>query len=151
VNRDTGRFGGRRQVRVDSWLTSVLRRITDGTLLPVAYYAALDCNAAVDSRGQDGEFDLAWVRARKQLDRLWERAAVRPELRLLAEDIRREAFLAVSRASRQHEIAAYVSDDLDLIVRSRLVGLKDPFLDRLWRDYEQAESPVTYIEGPPRN
>jgi hypothetical protein len=35
-----------------------------------------------------------------------------------------------------------VSDDLDLIMRSRLVGLQDPFLDRLWREYEQGEFPA---------
>jgi hypothetical protein len=127
---------------VKAWLASVLARIRDGTLLPAPYYAGLDCDAAVDARDRDGEFDLAWVRACDQVDRLWQAAQVEPEVRAVAEDIRREGFLAVSRATGQHEIASYVSDDLDLIARGRLVGLRDPFLDRLWYDYERGEFPA---------
>jgi hypothetical protein len=127
---------------MESWLTSVLWRITDGTLLPAAYYARLDCDAALDARDRTGEFDLAWVRACNQVEGLWAVAAVGPELRSLAEDIRREGFLAVSQATGQHEIASYVSDDLDVIVRSRLVDFQDPFLDRLWQDYERSVFPV---------
>jgi hypothetical protein len=127
---------------VKEWLATVLARIRDGTLLPAPYYASLDLDAAVDARDRDGEFDLAWVRACNQVDRLWAGAEVEPELRALAEDIRREGFLSVSRATGQHEIASYVSDDLDLLVRGRLVGLSDPFLDRLWYDYERGEFPT---------
>jgi hypothetical protein len=126
---------------VKEWLTAVLARVADGTLLPTEYYSALDCDAAVDARDRGGEFDLAWVSAFNQLERLWKGAEVESELRTLAEDIRHQGFLAVSRATGQHEIASYVSDDLDLIARGRLVGLNDPFLDRLWQDYERGEFP----------
>lgn len=124
------------------WLTTVLARIADGTLLPTAYYSALDCNAALDARDQDGEFDQNWVHAFNEVTRVWKDTEVEAELRALAEDIRREAFLAVSRATNQHEIASYVSDDLDLIVRGRILGLKDRFLDGLWSDYERSEFPA---------
>jgi hypothetical protein len=126
---------------VKALLDSILTRIADGTLLPPPYYSALDCDAAVDARDGDSEFDLAWVCARNHVDRLWDRAAVGPDQRKTAEDIRREGFLAVGRVTGQHEIASHVSDDLDLVLRARLAGLNEPFLERLWRSYDQGEFP----------
>src|SRR6476646_3016987 len=68
------------------------RGLRTARCFPAAYYAGLDCDAAVDARDRDGEFDLAWVRACDAADRLWSGATIGPELRVLAEDIRREGF-----------------------------------------------------------
>jgi hypothetical protein len=65
----------------------------------------------------------------------------------LAEDIRRESFLAVSRATTQHEIASYVSDDFDLIVKAAILGLDDPFLSTMWDAYARNEIPAPAV-GP---
>lgn len=130
---------------VEEWLNSILRRIAEGSLLPVAYFAELDPDAALDSRDRDEEFDASWVRLYEKIERRWARAAVAENLRLLAEDIRRESFLAVSRATEQHEIASYVSDDFDLVARGRLVGLGDPMLDQLWHAYEDGKFPTQSV------
>ncbi|HJZ92787.1 MAG TPA: hypothetical protein VKE40_18075 [Gemmataceae bacterium] len=124
------------------WLTSVRARIADGTLLPTEYYAGLDCNAALDARDGDTEFDAEWTRTLKEIEDRWVGASVERDLKSLAADIRRESFLVVSQATRQHEIASYVSDDLDLIVRGRLVGVAAPLLERLWAAYERGEFPT---------
>ncbi len=46
----------------------------------------------------------------------------RQETAALSEDIRRESFLTVSRATTQHEIASYVSDDFDIIIRGSILA-----------------------------
>jgi hypothetical protein len=125
---------------VVAWMTSVLLRIADGTLLPASYYCQLDCDAALDVRNGD-EFDAAWVLQYEEVERRWTEAAYSAEARTLAEDIRRESFLAVSRATRQHEIASYVSDDFDLIVRGRLVGVEGGLVGLLWDAYDRGEFP----------
>jgi hypothetical protein len=127
---------------VKDWLTSVLDRIRDGTMLPPAYYRSLDCDVALDARERAGEFDHAWVSACDEVDRRWEVTAVDADLRALAEEIRKESFSTISRITRQHEIASYVSDDLDLIVRARLVGIENSLVDLLWTDYERGEFPA---------
>ena len=126
---------------MESWLTGIRTRIADGSLLPAAYYAALDCDAALDARDRDDAFDTAWCALFERVGGLWSGAQNTDDDRILAEDIRREAFLAVSTATGQHEIAGQVSDDLDLIVRSRLVGVSDPFLVQLWSVYERGRFP----------
>jgi hypothetical protein len=52
---------------VVDWLTSVLLRIAGGTRLPASYYGQLDCDAALDARDSDGEFDGEWVRQSEEV------------------------------------------------------------------------------------
>jgi hypothetical protein len=126
---------------VEESLTLILRRIVEGSLVPAAYFVGLDSDAALDAREQDKEFVASWVRLSDELECRWAKITVSEELRTLAEETRRESFLAVSRATQQHEIASYVSDDLDLIVRAQIIGLTDPLLDQLWHAYDAGEFP----------
>jgi hypothetical protein len=126
---------------VEEWLKSILGRIAEGSLFPAAYFAELDCDAALDSRHSDPEFKASWVRLSKEIEGRWKGATIADGLRALANDIRRESFLAVSRATAQHEIASYVSDDFELVVRGRLLGLNDPLLDQVWHAHDQGTFP----------
>lgn len=123
------------------WLNTILSQIVDGTLLRAAYYGQLDCDAALDARDGDTEFGAEWVHQFEDVGQRWAATAVAAEIREVAEVIRRVSFLAVSRVSRQHEIASYVSDDFDLIVRGRIVGMESVFLERLWAEYERGQFP----------
>jgi hypothetical protein len=133
---------------VVAWMNSVLSRIVDGTLLPTSYYGQLDCDAALVARDGD-EFDAAWVRQYEEVERRWAEAGVPAEARTLAEDIRRESFLAVTRATRQHEIACYVSDDFDLIIRARLVGIEGDLIGQLWEAYDRGKFPRKFNPKEP--
>jgi hypothetical protein len=126
---------------VEEWLKTTLQRIADGSLLPAAYFGALDLDTALDACDQDKEFETSWNRVRQEIEQRWARSTIGERVRALAEDIRRESFMAVSRATRQHEIASYVSDDFDLIVRGRILGVADPILDQLWQAYDDGRFP----------
>jgi hypothetical protein len=66
---------------------------------------------------------------------------VASDLAKLAEDIRRESFLVVSRGTAQHEIASYVSDEFDIITRGKILGIEDDFLTGLWDAYSRDAIP----------
>lgn len=123
-------------------LDSTLSRIADGTLLPPDYYVSLDCDSALDARDRDGRFDSAWSRVYERVEGLWATAHIQDHQRAKVEEVQREAFQVVSRATGQHEIASYVSDDLGLVIRAKLVGLRDPLLDDLWQAYDRGEFPT---------
>lgn len=127
---------------MQAWLTDILQRIHAGELLSADYYAALDCDATVEARESSQEFDVAWMQAFTSVNQSWKDAPLEPKLVQLVEDIRREGFLAVSRATQQHEIASYVSDDLELIIKSKILGLNNPLADHLWHDYEHNRFPT---------
>ena len=75
------------------------------------------------------------------IERHWSDIEVDQEASNLLYEVRKESFLAVSRATAQHEIASYVSDDFDLIVRGSILGVRDPFLAGLWEAYCRHEIP----------
>ena len=119
----------------------VLTRIKDGSLLPPAVIAALDHDMILDRRDNDALFEAQWMQCYNQVEDQWRSADINQELTILRDDVRRESFLSVSRATAQHEIASYVSDDFDLIVRGSLLGMNDDFLNILWNAYNRNEIP----------
>ena len=100
----------------------ILRRIMDGSLLPPDAVQSLDHDLILDARDGDAEFEAEWTRCYNEIEAKWPEADVAGETAALAEDIRRKSFLTVSRATEQHEIASYVSDDFDIIVRGSILG-----------------------------
>jgi hypothetical protein len=130
-------------------LDAILSRITDGSLLPAGYYAALDRDSALDARDSDRSFTSAWAAAHEQTEAAWASSPIDDRWRDLVERVRREAFLAVSRATSHHEIASYVSDDLDLIARGEALGLSHPLMAWLWESYERGRFPVPPASGGP--
>ena len=130
------------------WIHSLVSRVASGSLLAEPFFAAMDCDAALDARDSDPAFEQAWAELLADVDRHWATADVAAADRALAEHLRHQAFLAASRATGQHEIASQVSDDFDLIVRGRLAGLGGhPFLMSLWRAYDAGDFPTPPLDG----
>jgi len=124
------------------WLNSVLARIADGTLLPAAYFRELDCDAVGEARDGDPRFEKNWMKLFSEMEKRWDTTDVDDEIADLVDELREVSFLAAGSATGYHDIASNVSDDLDLVARSRLVGLSDPFLDDLWAAYDRGEYPL---------
>lgn len=119
----------------------MLARIMSGSLLPPETVAALDHNAILDARDGDAEYEAEWLRCYRTIEEQWNAAEIDAAATALKEDVRRESFLTVSRATTQHEIASYVSDDFDIIARAALLGMNDPFVNRMWEAYDRGEIP----------
>lgn len=120
---------------------TILARLREGSLLPLEIVAGLDHDAILDARDSDQDFDGRWIQCMKTVEEHWSNFAVTEEISKCVTDVRRESFLAVSRATSQHEIASYVSDDFDILVRGQLLGIEDAFLEFLWDAYDRDEIP----------
>jgi hypothetical protein len=114
----------------------MLAAIDSGTICGPATFEGVDCDAVLDALDGSPAYEAERLKLKDSVDHAWELAAPSPVIRDLAERIRKHVFLAVSEASGQHEIASYVSDDFDLIVRARVAGVKSAFLERLWAAYQ---------------
>jgi hypothetical protein len=130
-------------------LEMILSRIADGSLLPDGYYSELARDSALDARDSNQSFVSAWAATHRLIEEAWATSPLAAGQRDLAERVRHAAFLAVSRATSQHEIASYVSDDLELIARGIALGLSDPLLERLRESYERGQFPVPPLAGEP--
>ena len=122
-------------------LEVILERIRNSTLLAPVDCTNLDCNAVLDVRDNDAQFEADWLRAQKDIEQRWDATDVATESKRLVSEIRREAFLAVSGATSQHEIATYISDDFNLIGRSVALGCQDPVIELLWDSYSEKSIP----------
>jgi hypothetical protein len=119
----------------------MLAAIDGGTLCGPETFNGVDCDAVLDALDGSTAYEVEWLKLKDAVDEAWERAAPSPVIRNLAERIRKHVFHAVSEASSQHDIASYVSDDFDLIVRARVTGVKSAFLERLWGAYQSQRLP----------
>lgn len=121
-------------------LDVLLSGIRAHTLVRPDYYAALECDDALDQRDSHHPFDSDWAGLYAATSTRW--SAVSTEVHSQVDAIRKEAFLMVSRATRQHEIASYVSDDFDLICRCLVLGIEHGMIEHLWRAYQRGTFPL---------
>ena len=97
----------------------------------------LDCDQILDERDADAAFEQAWSAARRQL------LGASGASGKTTEAIRRAAFMAVSTATHQHELASYVSDDFELIALASMLKVELPFVSQLWQCYERGVIPTS--------
>jgi hypothetical protein len=122
--------------------TAVLTRIKDGSLIPPAVIAAIDHDTILDERDSDAIFEAQWMRCYNHIENQWRSADVKQELSIVIDEVRRESFLSVSRATAHHEMASNVTDNLDLTVRGSVLGMNDDFLNILRDAYNRNEIPT---------
>lgn len=110
--------------------------LTDGLVLG-------EETVAVDTEGllalrHNNVFESEWLRVHESL-----RLAVVASSaeRSIVDSIRELAFKRVFNAVQDPDLAAYVSDDFGLIASGLVVGLDDPWLNRLWTQYQSGTIP----------
>ena len=122
-------------------LQIVKRMIAEQQVLPEQLLSASDCDELLNARDGDEDFEAHWLKAHAEINSRVGIVKVDDELHRLAEDIRKESFLAVSRATGQHELASYVSDDFGLIAAAVMADYEDPWVNGLWMAYKNRGLP----------
>jgi len=111
--------------------------LQNGSLLSPDMWEQLDIERYLEYR-DSADFDTAWIQAYQQL----RREGLKPAEEERVREWSRQAFDQVIRASGSSELAAYVSDDMDLVFCAYLLGLDHEFIRELAGHYEQGELPV---------
>ena len=75
------------------------------------------------------------MQAFDEIEGIWKTTTASEEDVAALDQIRQQAFLAASRASGQHEIASYVSDDFELIGKALVLGVDIAFVSSLYQSY----------------
>ena len=128
------------KIAMVNWLDAQRDRIGRGELLGEDMLAGIDLDALLDRR--DGEaFDTAWNAAFAAIEARWYTEKIPRSVDKAIDRLRKAAFKAVSHATAEHGIAAYVSDDFELIARARALEFDDAFVAGLWADYKKGRIP----------
>jgi hypothetical protein len=130
----------------DELLVWLLSRAEVACRLPFG----VDADAALDRRERppNEEFWTSLHQAVKS------RMAARPlseEDHAVIERIAEVAFRRVFDVSQHHDLAALVSDDLQLLAEASLVGYDSPVLNELWSSYERGIIPIDFSSGLDEN
>lgn len=112
-------------------------KLSQGSLLPVTLWQELDIESYLEYRDR-ADFDTEWIGAYQKL----ERDSLKEEEQAQITEWSRLAFMQVMQHRNDHDLAAYVSDDMDLIFTASILELEDLFVDRLIASYVSDRLPV---------
>lgn len=97
----------------------------------------IDLDEAVELRDAE-EFDSCWVRI-FNITRNTEHNAEYPQSE--NDKLREKAFLKAYSVCKDDDIAAFVSDDFGLIFDAEVLGIADPWLEKLIDSYRRSVFP----------
>ena len=110
--------------------------IEDERMLAEAAFSTIDADALLDDRDSNELFEAQWLRVHRKLEELWKAEPIDDDQVDAVDELREVAFSAAGEASGHHELAAYVSDDFDLIGKALVLGFDDPWLNGLFLVYK---------------
>ncbi|UOD29245.1 hypothetical protein INH39_28150 [Massilia violaceinigra] len=108
--------------------SDMLDKINDGVFFERIFGQERDWDAALDARDSPA-FDADWLESNEKL------AVGYPVDETATMEVREAVFKAVFRLTANPDLAAYVSDDFDLITQANLHGADIAFIRRLWDSY----------------
>jgi predicted RNA-binding Zn ribbon-like protein len=101
----------------------------------------LDPDALLDARDDD-DFDDDWVHSAETIEAAWEEFPARASYGAAIEAVREATFKRVFSASGgNHDLAATVSDDFEMICKDGLLGLELSFIRGLQEAYDADRLP----------
>ena len=118
----------------------VIERISSRTLLPDSMFKSIDPDEVLDAR--DDSFEDDWLRAAEALQAAWERSPDAESEAATIDAVREVAFRHTFDASGgHHDLAATVSDDLEVICKRAFLGAESPFITSLEEAYDAHQIP----------
>lgn len=117
-------------IKVREKLTTILDEIIIklGSLNEEAIYEILNSR-------ETEPFDSNWVGAYEALKQQLENLNEKKELEEFLDEIRKEAFIKTMKASKASDLAAYVSDDFEMIGTALIIEFSNAFIDSLLNIY----------------
>lgn len=94
-------------------------------------------NNILDER-DDNFFSEQWMQAYNEVEKQKKQQGV-PETH--SEDIRKKAFNIVLQITDNDDLAAYISDDLGLILDAEKVKVNNSWINALWQSYKNGKIP----------
>nr|WP_294783863.1 hypothetical protein [uncultured Flavobacterium sp.] len=105
-----------------------------------------DIPALLDDRDQD-PFDSFWVKTDRELNEYKNKFESKEieEISLVIDDLRKKTYLDVIKKSYSSDLAAYLSDDIELLSFSLILGFNSSFINLMVNSYYSGKIPDNSI------
>jgi hypothetical protein len=118
---------------INSWIDQILINLLLSEKIDEEW-----CSKKIANR-ESALFDSEWI---FEFDKIhFEKISV--ELKEYVDKIRKKVFLDVFRITQSSDLAAFASDDFELIIAAKITGISSRFLDNLAFKYQCGEFPST--------
>lgn len=100
-----------------------------------------ECDRILDRR--DGViFSDNWMRVYDEVNEQMKKLDVNPDYIKKIEILRERVFKRVYNFTTSSDLAAYISDDIELILKATLVNYNNNWLDNFWFEYKNGQPPL---------
>ena len=121
-------------------IQELINKIQNEKLLSATIFLGCDLDEILDVRDSES-FEKDWLQCFKKIKNKLEKSPLtKPQIDLI-DKLREVSFMAVSNATKQHEIASYISDDFELISKAALLGGSFEYAENLLNVYLAGELP----------
>ncbi len=110
---------------------------SDTFIAALEHWTPEEADAYLDHR-EDGDFDERWMAAHRHLNAL---PPLGDAQRKAVDDLRERTYKRVYEHTQHPEIAAYLSDDFELIARDILYGAGLPTVEAFREAFERGDVP----------
>ena len=122
--------------RMKDMLKRLNEKILNNDFFDKKYLQAIDIDELLDLR-DDKEFDDGWVRVFEKTKEY----SIKSEIVEQIDEIRENVFKKIYDLTESSDLAAYISDDFDLMCRAYIVELNDEWLAKVAHIYNDKRIP----------
>lgn len=117
------------------------QKIVNNELWDSDYLKQIDIDELLDKR-EEAEFDSEWIRVYE----LAKNNKLTKETELIVNEIRENAFRRIYCITNSSDLAAYVSDDFELLCKLYIMKVRDEWLSKFVNVYLQKRIPCGQLE-----
>ena len=139
LNRPKWRLAAKHYIyRTKNMKTTEIKNIIQNELpLILGRLSEETINNILDER-DDNFFSEQWMQAYNEVEKQKKQQGVPATY---SEDIRKKAFNIVLQITDNDDLAAYISDDLGLILDAEKVNVNNSWINALWQSYKNGKIP----------
>ncbi|MEC0090818.1 hypothetical protein [Paenibacillus macquariensis] len=108
-----------------------------------------DYDDILDNRDHD-EFSNKWMEVYDQVSSIVKNNSINPEYVQIIKRLRERTFKAIFEHTQSSDLAAYLSDDISLLLEAIACNYNHSWLNGLWKKYSEGEIPqgnILLVEG----
>jgi hypothetical protein len=128
-------------------LDQITQRICDGQILSITNASSLHVDEVIEKRDSP-DFEQRWLVQYNTLEK--RKSDIGIEDTAAIDRLREAAYKAAHKCTQNPDIAAFTSDDFELIGRAVVLNIDDPWINGLWLNYKSNKfcvGEVTAVAG----
>ena len=133
---------------VDAALQNIEQLVFANALPAEQAFDAVDYNALLDARDAD-EFSIPWADAWDLATKAFDASTTNQKIKERLDSVREHIFKRIYNLTQNSDLASYISDDFDLIIKCLATNTQNAWVNALWLTYKEGGIPSSNLVQVP--